>query len=203
MQRRGGAWRDRPMLASSQGFSLPEALLAMVFGSLVALAAAKTYPLLRQQSVTLGHYYRLELALRQLAFGIEKDLRRTGFCAGDCYGQPLLIGQHRGEANASCVIVRYDLNRNGRWERGGSEAEQFAYRLRQGALERQRGVSHCHGGGWERLLDHQQIHIDSFRIDMLPGRHRRQAVHLSLTGHATARPHIQRTLTVTVSLVLR
>lgn len=191
------------MLASSRGFTLPEALLAMAFGSLVALAAAQTYPVLRQQSVALGQYYRLELALRQLAFAIEKDLRRAGFCAGGCHGQPLIISQHRGEARSSCVIVRYDLNRNGRWESSGSDAELFAYRLRQGALEHQRGVSHCNGSGWERLIDHQQIHIDTFRIDMQSGRHRRQAVSLSLTGHAAVRPHIQRTLSVSVSLEMR
>ncbi|MFI8417460.1 prepilin peptidase-dependent protein [Serratia sp. NPDC078593] len=182
------------MLIEMQGFTLPEVLLAMSVGSMIALAAAKAYPVLRQQSVTLNHYYRLESTLRQLAFGIEKDIRRAGFCAGACKGKSLVIGHSKGEAHASCVISTYDLNRNGRWEETGSEAERFAYRLRQGALESQRGVSHCNGSGWERLLDHQEIQIDTFRLDLQPGRHHTRLVTLSLAGHSTLRPDITRAL---------
>lgn len=80
------------MLTVERGFTLPEVMLALVFGSVIALGAAKTYPLLRQQNVAVGQHFRLESTLRQLAFGIEKDLRRAGFCAGQCAGRPLLIG---------------------------------------------------------------------------------------------------------------
>lgn len=85
------------MLTVERGFTLPEVMLALVFGSVIALGAAKTYPLLRQQNVAVGQHFRLESTLRQLAFGIEKDLRRAGFCAGQCAGRPLLIGQAGGQ----------------------------------------------------------------------------------------------------------
>jgi prepilin peptidase dependent protein B len=39
------------MPALERGFTLPEVMLALTFGSLIALAAAKTYPVLRQHSV--------------------------------------------------------------------------------------------------------------------------------------------------------
>lgn len=70
------------MLTLERGFTLPEVMLALVFGSVIALGAAKTYPLLRQQSVAVGQHFRLESTLRQLAFGIKKDLRRAGFAPG-------------------------------------------------------------------------------------------------------------------------
>jgi len=68
---------NSPMSTLERGFKLPEVMLALTFGSLLALAAAKTYPLLCQQSVAVGQHYRLELLLRQMAFAMEKDLRRA------------------------------------------------------------------------------------------------------------------------------
>uniref|UniRef100_UPI00236133E8 prepilin-type N-terminal cleavage/methylation domain-containing protein n=2 Tax=Serratia TaxID=613 RepID=UPI00236133E8 len=56
------------MLTVERGFTLPEVMLALVFGSVIALGAAKTYPLLRQQNVAVGQHFRLESTLRQLAF---------------------------------------------------------------------------------------------------------------------------------------
>lgn len=181
------------MPALEQGFTLPEVMLAMTFGSLIALAAAKTLPVLSQQTADAGRHYRLELVLRQLAFGIEKDLRRSGFCAGDCQGQPLAIGNAAGEAPGSCVIVAYDLNRNGRWEKAG-DAEYFGFRLRAGALEGQRGVTQCSGPGWERLLDQEEVLIDSFSVKPIAGNEGRSVVLLSLSGRSTVREHIQQRL---------
>lgn len=172
-----------------RGFTLPEVMLAMTFGSLIALAAAKTLPILRQQTVNAGRHYRLELVLRQLAFGIEKDLRRSGFCAGQCQGQPLLIGNVVGEAAGSCVIVAYDLNRNGRWEKVG-DAEYFGYRLRAGALEGQRGVTQCNGLGWERLLDQEEVRIDSFTVSRIADGEGGSLL-LSLRGRSAVREDIQ------------
>lgn len=108
------------MSTLERGFTLPEVMLALTFGSLLALAAAKTYPLLCQQSVVVGQpYYRLELLLQQLAFAMEKDLHRAGFCAGQCAGRALLIDHVLGEAAGSCVIVAYDINCSGQWASTG------------------------------------------------------------------------------------
>lgn len=176
-----------------QGFTLPEVMLAMTFGSLIALAAAKTLPILSQQTVDAGRHYRLELVLRQLAFGIEKDLRRSGFCAGQCQGQPLFIGNAAGEAPGSCVIVAYDLNRNGRWE-NAEDAEYFGYRLRAGALEGQRGVTQCSGSGWERLLDQEEVQIDTFTVSQITVNQGHSLVLFSLSGRSTVRDNIQHRL---------
>jgi prepilin peptidase dependent protein B len=188
------------MPALERGFTLPEVMLAMTFGSLIALAAAKTYPLLRQQSVSVGQHYRLESVLRQLAFGIEKDLRRTGFCAGQCQGRALFIDRAEGEATGSCVIIAYDLNRNGRWENSGADAEYFGYRLRQGALEGQRGVSQCRGNHWERLLDQEEVQIDTFSLSVQPENAGRQAIILALNGHSTSGEGIQRSLSWVINM---
>ncbi|MBO1504701.1 prepilin peptidase-dependent protein [Serratia proteamaculans] len=188
------------MSALERGFTLPEVMLALTFGSLIALAAAKTYPVLRQHSVDVGRHYRLESVLRQLAFGIEKDLRRAGFCAGQCQGQPLLIGRAVGEAAGSCVIVAYDITRSGRWETLGANAGYFGYRLRQGMLEGQRGVSHCRGTGWERLLDNDEVHIETFSIKMNAGDSGKNWVTLALSGRSKADKGIRRSLQWAVNM---
>ena len=173
------------MLTLERGFTLPEVMLALVFGSVIALGAAK-YPLLRQQSVAVGQHFRLESTLRQLAFGIEKDLRRAGFCAGQCAGRPLLIGQAAGEAAGSCVIVAYDITRSGQWLTSGEDAGYFGYRLRNGALEGQRGVSQCDGGGWERLLDHDEVRIERFHVAIERGEHGGALARLTLAGRSAS-----------------
>ncbi|MNG69697.1 hypothetical protein D3C81_177040 [compost metagenome] len=189
------------MPALERGFTLPEVMLALTFGSLIMLAAAKTYPVLRQHSVDVGRHYRLESVLRQLAFGIEKDLRRTGFCAGNCHGRALLIGHAPGEAAGSCVIMAYDITRNGRWETLGADAGYFGYRLRQGVLEGQRGVTHCHGTGWERLLDNDEVRIETFSVKSVAGSSGKTWVMLSLAGRSKADDAIRRNLYWAINMV--
>jgi len=179
------------MSALERGFTLPEVMLALTFGSLIALAAAKTYPVLRQHSVDVGRHYRLESVLRQLAFGIEKDLRRA---------QPILLSHLPGEAAGSCVIIAYDISLNGRWEAFGADADYFGYRLRQGMLEGQRGVNHCRGGGWERLLDNDEVRIEAFSIKMHLGDSGKTWAALALSGRAKADDGIRRSLVWAVNM---
>lgn len=151
-------------LNQAQGFTLPEVLLAMAIGSVVMLAAASGYPPIYLQGQRLGQRVWLEQALHQAANRLEKDLRRAGFCAGEqCGTQAILLGAAPGEAAGSCVQAAYDLNRNGRWERSGPEAEIFGYRLSAGALETRRGEG-CHGAGWERLLDPAEVTVTQFQL---------------------------------------
>lgn len=175
-------------------------MLALVFGSVIALGAAKTYPLLRQQSVVVSQHFRLESTLRQLAFGIEKDLRRAGFCAGQCAGRPLLIGQASGEAAGSCVIVAYDIARSGQWLASGEDAGYFGYRLRNGGLEGQRGVSQCDGGGWERLLDYDEVRIERFHVAIERGDHGATLARLTLAGRSASDTRIRRSLSASVEM---
>lgn len=188
------------MSTVERGYTLPEMMLAMTFGSLIALSAAKTFPIFRQQSSDLWLHSRLEWVLHQLASDIEKDLRRSGFCAGQCKGQPLLIGHATGEAPGSCVIIAYDLNRNGHWESTSTvDAEYFGYRLRAGALEGQRGVTQCQGNAWERLLDQQEVQIDTFSVVETQGKGRKTLITLNLSGRSTVRANIQHHMSVAIS----
>lgn len=71
------------MLTVERGFTLPEVMLALVFGSMIALGAAKTYPVLRQQNVAVGQHFRLESTLRQLALALRKICAAPAFAPGN------------------------------------------------------------------------------------------------------------------------
>jgi len=165
MQRRAAfAWHQR-MSVICRGFTLPEVMIAMGVGSMLMLSAAQIYPLIRQRSQSLGRHYQLEQLLRQTTFAIGKDLRRAGFCNGNCEGKPVIVSNAVGETAGSCVIVIYDLNRNGRWEGpGAAESEYFGYRLRQGGIEIQRGAGDCGSSGWEKLLDPSEVNVTKFSV---------------------------------------
>lgn len=149
----------------SQGFSLLEVVVAIAIGGMMMLAIAETYPRLLQQNQTIYRRYRLEQAMRQGLFSLQKDLRRAGFSFDMTGSLPVIISHHQSESAASCVIIRYDFNRNGKIELTGSEADSFAYRLHQGALEHFRGGADCQGSGWEKLFDPSEIVITDFKVE--------------------------------------
>lgn len=139
--------------------------MAISIGSMLMLSAAQLYPMLRQRSQSLSRHFQLEQLLRGVVFNIEKDLRRAGFCNGECEGKAVMIGNSRGEAARSCVIIMYDLNRNGRWDPpGSSESDYFGYRLRDSGIETQRGTQRCSESGWEKLLDPSEVQVTEFKI---------------------------------------
>jgi len=155
---------------NQKGFTLPEAMLAMGIGSVLILGAMQFFPMLRQRTQQLSQHYQLDQLLRQTALTLQKDFRRAGFCAGKCNGRAIVITQASGEAKNSCIIVAYDLNRNGRWEPAGqSESEYFGYRLRNRMLESQRGVTQCNGSGWERMLDPTEVEFSQFQLSTVIG----------------------------------
>ncbi|MCI4185194.1 prepilin peptidase-dependent protein [Dickeya dianthicola] len=171
----------------ASGFTLPEVMLAMGMSSLIMLAVAQLLPLLRAQTQDSASLIRLEQLLGQTLFGIEKDIRRAGFCAGRCQGSALTL--EAGAMNqVSCLSVAYDVNRNGRWETGEQpEPEFFSYRLRDGALEVQTGGPRCQGNRWEKLLDPSEVTIARFEVTKeTPGVQPRYRV--LLEGYWTARP---------------
>ncbi|EIC84258.1 prepilin peptidase-dependent protein [Serratia sp. M24T3] len=155
-------------MLNAKGFTLPETMLAMGIGSMLILGAMQFLPMLRQRTQQLSQHYQLDQLLRQTARTLQKDFRRAGFCAGTCSGKPLVIGQASGEVKNSCIIVAYDLNRNGRWEPiGNAESEYFGYRLRDGMIESQRGVANCNGSGWERMLDPGEVKFSQFELSLI------------------------------------
>ncbi|MFA3762233.1 prepilin peptidase-dependent protein [Yersinia sp. 2466 StPb PI] len=181
------------------GFTLPEMMLALSIGSLIMLGAAEVFPKLRKQISILQQRYYLELALSQVMVVLEKDLRRAGFCHGECQGKAVTTHHYPAEATNSCLIVAYDLNRNGRWEgEKHQESEYFGYRLRNKALEVQRGELNCAGSGWEKLLDPQEITITHFSISRLPQQTSNQVYRVQLAGQKTGNPVIHHQLTYTI-----
>lgn len=183
----------------SAGFTLPEMMLALSVGSMIIMAATQVFPQLHKQISILQQHYHLELALSQVMAALEKDLRRAGFCHGQCQGEAITTQQYPGEAANSCLIVAYDLNRNGRWEgENHQESEYFGYRLRNKALESQRGALDCSGNGWEKLFDAQNITITHFSINLLPLQIVEQVYRVQLTGQKRGNPAIYRQLTYTI-----
>ncbi|MEC5318442.1 prepilin peptidase-dependent protein [Brenneria populi subsp. brevivirga] len=176
---------------AQRGFTLPETLLALALGSLIMLSAAQLYPLLRMQSQNSAQYFRLEQLFSQAASGIEKDMRRAGFCAGECQGRAVSIGEYPGEMAQSCLNVSYDLNLNGNWDGGERQDESFGYRLRAGALEIQSGAHHCRGDRWEKLFDPQEVTLTLFHLRRLNDRPGAALYQLRLAGYWTKRPTIR------------
>ncbi|ATX62747.1 prepilin peptidase-dependent protein [Yersinia hibernica] len=165
------------------GFTLPEMMLALSIGSLIIMAATKTFPQLHKQIATLQQHYHLELTMSQIMAVLEKDLRRAGFCHGECQGKAMTIHHYPTEAINSCLIVAYDLNRNGRWEgEKHQESEYFGYRLRNKALEGQRGELNCSGRGWEKLFNSQDITITHFSVSRLRQQASGQVYSVQLAG---------------------
>ncbi|MEQ9878210.1 prepilin peptidase-dependent protein [Pectobacterium aroidearum] len=175
-----------------RGFTLPEILLALSLGSLIMLSAAQLYPLLRSQSQDSAQLFRLEQLFSQVAMGIEKDIRRAGFCAGTCQGKAISMGNYPGEAENSCLNVSYDLNRNGVWDGGEQQdAESFGYRLRGRALEIQSGAHNCQGDRWEKLFDPQEVVLTLFRLQRLAVQNGVALYELQLAGYWAKRPAVK------------
>lgn len=183
-------------LPRCQGFTLPEVMIAMGIGSMLMLSAAQIYPLMRQRSQSLGRHYQLEQLLRQTTFAIGKDIRRAGFCNGTCEGKSVIIGNAAGEAASSCILVIYDLNRNGKWDKPGTaESEYFGYRLRQGGIEVQRGAGDCSSSGWEKFLDPAEVNVTRFVVTEIAASGSGRLYSLQLDASWSKNPFIHRQVT--------
>jgi len=146
-----------------QGFSLTELLIAMAISSVLLLSAARFLPALQQSVTVLTKQQELEEELWLRVSSIGKHLQRAGYCAGECVGEALKIGQ-----GGECVIVQWDENSNGRWETTpAAAAEQTGFRLSGGALETLRGATHCEGKGWERITDPDRIRVLRFQVQRM------------------------------------
>ena len=187
------------MLTLERGFTLPEVMLALVFGSVIALGAAKRTRCCASKAwpsaSTFGWSQRCgswRSALRKICAApvLRRAVRRPA--AAD--------RRAAGEAAGSCVIVAYDITRSGQWLTSGEDAGYFGYRLRNGALEGQRGVSQCDGGGWERLLDHDEVRIERFHVAIERGEHGGALARLTLAGRSASDARIGRNLSGSVEM---
>ncbi|MDR0805870.1 MAG: prepilin peptidase-dependent protein [Enterobacteriaceae bacterium] len=196
--------REKGYRAREQGgFSLIEMLLAMLLISMMMVGAAAMYPELQRQSMNLYRLYRLEQAMRQVLLTLEKDMRRAGFLFNDEKNQmenPVRLSAHPQSAANSCIIIQYDLNHNGTIDPTESaNAEQFAYRWLNGAIEQARGVDNCNGSGWEKLLDPAEIVITQFIIEPVNHHSTSGYYFIVLEGHWKRGRELKRRLTLRVA----
>ena len=147
------------MSMSQHGFSLTEVLIATAISSLLLLSASRFLPGLQRATLLQSGQRDLVEEVWQRLFSIGKQLQRTGYCAGRCEGQALVIGEQ-----GSCVIVQWDANSNGHWDTSSSEPESTGFRLGSGALETLRGATSCEGKGWEKLTDPGSVVIQQFAV---------------------------------------
>lgn len=166
-----------------QGFSLIEVLISLIISSIVFLAIITLYPLLTQQINRLYQAYHLDIVARQFLLMLEKDVRRSGYCFGDCVGMALKISEKRGEAEHSCIHLIYDYNLDGKWQKATDETSDFfIYRMHRGKLEIHRSGVDCEGQGWINLFDPKQIIVSQFALkEVIMDEKRFLAVFLSLS----------------------
>ena len=189
MQREGELWGHLAMLkADESGFSLAETLCAMAVVSLVLLSGMRLLPVMYGQCYGGIQHMRLIRHLNHGLLLIEKDLRRAGHCSPSCGRPAVVIGHRRGEGQQSCLVATYAFIPSSGVAAGGVlENETFGYRLHRGALETQRGVTHCNGPGWVKMHDPQLWIIKQLRFEKVGN----NAYRVTLTGAARSTPSIR------------
>ncbi|XEG67211.1 peptidase [Edwardsiella tarda] len=130
-------------LQRQRGMSLLSLMLSLTLGALVLSAALRLVGELRRQGLSAQREQQRNAEGEALLARLEKDVRRSGFCASPCRlpAPPLEIAAVSGEAPASCMLLAYDEDGDGRVV----HAERVGWRLRQAALETRRGVTSCQG----------------------------------------------------------
>ncbi len=164
------------------GFTLPEMLIALAIGSVLMLGIARFLPALQINNLRTLMSFQLHEELKLMINTLEKAVRRAGYCAGECEGKGIIINTTGG----TCLLVRWDENSNGKWEGPDAEnSDYYGYRLREGNLEVQRGVSRCDTAGWEKLNDPGSVTLSQFQVTQAD-----RQIRLLLSGYATAFPGI-------------
>ncbi len=157
----------------NHGFGLIELMVATTLSLILLAALLSLYTATAAGSHAQFRLARLNHELHAIAGLIRKDLRRAGYWAADpgvqdalhnpfvSNGFELRLGAHSDEAGNSCVLLAYDLNRDGligvgSAGPGGAEfsdanVEQFGFRLHDGAVEMRSGGAtfDCNSGSWQ------------------------------------------------------
>lgn len=171
----------RSIFSFSSGMMLMECLFAMAISGVLFLCISRAYPQVMNTLIYCYQQYQLDIFLRERLLVLETQLRRTGYCNGDCthalkskkfHTSPLKIGQYSYQEKNSCVIFAYDVNGNGRWDAPSSkESDYFGYRLKNGQFEQLRGVQDCTSSGWQRFFESHEIEVTEFILRPYSRRH--------------------------------
>lgn len=164
----------RSGISFSSGMMLMECLLVIAISGVLFLCISRAYPQVMNTLIHSYQQYQLDIFLRERLLVLEAQLRRTGYCYGDCHNilplhrfreSPLKIGQYPYQEKNSCIIFAYDINSNGRWESPSSkESDYFGYRLKNGQLEQRRGAKDCASSGWQRFFESNEIEVTEFTL---------------------------------------
>lgn len=176
-----------------KGSLLFEMLAGMAVSAILLVTVTRFFPALGRDVLNTYRQYKLDTIMRETLLRLEKDLRRTAFCRGHCQGKPLEIAARRGETDGSCIIVAYDLNHNGRWERNVRKiGEHFGYRLNKQALEWTRDARSCRDTGWQKVTDSRYVNVSRFLVTPVK-LYGKNGLKLTLTLTGRDIPLIQRT----------
>lgn len=162
----------RSIFLFSSGMMLMECLFVIAISGVLFLCISRAYPQIMNTLIHCYQQYQLDIFLRERLLVLETQLRRTGYCYGDCthalqsrkfHTSPLKISQYSYQEKNSCIIFAYDVNGNGRWDAPSSkESDYFGYRLKNGQLEQLRGVQDCTSSGWQRFFESHEIEVTEF-----------------------------------------
>ena len=172
------------MLRKVAGFSLLEVVLVLLLSSVMLLSITAWLPELIKHHLTVYQRYRLDNIFNQVVAKIAKDLQRAGFIfQGKVIGDAVSF-QASGQGSSACLIIYYDLDSNGKIDRGTTaESELFGYRLQQGAIEQGRGRADCQGSGWEKITDKNEIEVTHFQLVTHHLTKNSPLFEIQLTGH--------------------
>lgn len=197
------------MLSDQRGVTLIELLISMALGLLMLGALTSLF------ATTMGVNLR-SLQLSQLqheataAFTLlSTESARAGYSAAAQqrlldpanasvdFKQSLVISNHPDEAPDSCLLFRYDANKNGVFD--GSQ-ELFGYRLRDRQLQRRQSAVDCASNGWQSLTSVDMVAVTQLRFTLTASVDALKQLRLQLSLASKAEPALVRQLETTVVL---
>jgi type II secretory pathway component PulJ len=197
------------MLRRQHGITLIELIISMALGLLMMTALTSLF------ASTVGVNLR-NLQLSQLqheataAFALmAADSARAGYSAAaqqhllnrtqasSDFQQALVISNHPDEALDSCLLFRYDANKNGLFD--GSQ-EVFGYRLRNRQLQRRQNAVDCASNGWQSLTSADMVAVTQLRFSLTAGVDALKQLQLQLSVASANDSGLTRRLETTVVL---
>lgn len=176
-------------MLNQQGISLLELLISVMISSILVLSVLTLLPYLQNQLLLAYHDYYLKQNMMHYLLSIEKDLRRTGFVSALDVPETHPVLQIT--PSPPCVIVIYDLERNGRYDLSNSKKTSiFGYRLKDKTLEYARGTPNCTSSNWEKISDPAEILVTDFQVKAWPNYYQ-----LSVSAYRKKQPDVHPQMT--------